>query len=100
MSTVKPPKGRPGRRPGSGYPTDAALLDMMADVLVRNPRMSVRAAIIAIGHDGEADIRRLQRHFKAKRAMVPPLCTLTRRHAAVSSATNSGARQASACSSA
>lgn len=70
MSTVKPPKGRPGRRPGSGYPTDAALLDMMADVLVRNPRMSVRAAIIATGHDGEADIRRLQRHFKAKRAQL------------------------------
>jgi hypothetical protein len=63
MSSAQPPKRRPGRPPGSGYPTDAPVLERIADLLVCGECKSVREAALKTGNEDDAAIRRFQRHF-------------------------------------
>ena len=63
--TSRRPRGRPH---GTSYPADASRLELMADLIVSTPGLSVRQAAINAGKsDHPSDIMRLQRKFRSKR---------------------------------
>ena len=69
MSTENKRKRR-GRPKGIAYPLDAGRLAEIADLMVRDPRLSQKAAIRAIGVSGDSNIRRIERGLKANRSKL------------------------------
>ena len=75
--------GRRGSPKGLRYRDDPPILGKIANALVSEPDAKIKSVIRAIGVEGDANIRRLERHFAAgkiqlmddarKRAAPPPI---------------------------